>query len=94
VFAFNDGVSCRQMELASDHVVFVSSRQSVDSLVVDVRARRAEWADAGVERVSALGDALAPGMIVHAIYAGHRYARELDMVIDPDAVPFRRDLPR
>ena len=42
----------------------------------------------------AFGDALAPSMIVHAVYAGHRYARELDAVIDPDAVPFLRNLPR
>jgi hypothetical protein len=33
-------------------------------------------------------------MIVHAVYAGHRFARELDTVIDPDAVPYLRDLPR
>jgi dimethylamine/trimethylamine dehydrogenase len=28
--------------------------------------------------VDRIGDALAPGAIVHATFSGHRYARELD----------------
>jgi len=45
----------------------------------------------GIENVTRIGDALAPATIAHAVYAGHRYARELD---EPksDAVPFRREL--
>ena len=39
-----------------------------------------------------IGDALAPATIAAAVYSGHRYARELDEVIDPDAVPFEREL--
>ena len=51
-------------------------------------ARREDWADAGVLSVDVIGDAEAPGAIVHAVYAGHRYARELG---EPRAdVPFRR----
>ena len=60
-------------------------------------AREAEWADHGIARVDAIGDAHAPGLIVHAVYAGHRYAREFD---DPrtreervDAVAVRRQRP-
>jgi len=41
--------------------------------------------------VTRIGDALAPGALVHAIYSGHRYARELDA--DPAAVRYRRDAP-
>jgi dimethylamine/trimethylamine dehydrogenase len=51
-----------------------------------------EWADAGVRDVRAIGDADAPGLIAHAVYAGHRAARELDAPADADAVPFRRHL--
>ena len=45
----------------------------------------------GSKNVSRIGDALAPATIAHAVFAGHRYARELD---EPksDAVPFRREL--
>jgi len=35
--------------------------------------------------------ALAPGAIVHAVYSGHRYARELDA--DPAILSYRRDAP-
>jgi dimethylamine/trimethylamine dehydrogenase len=30
--------------------------------------------------------------IAAAVYAGHRYAREFGEAMDPDAVPFRREV--
>ena len=33
---------------------------------------------AGIKSVDRIGDCLAPGAIVHAIYSGHDYARNLD----------------
>jgi dimethylamine/trimethylamine dehydrogenase len=64
-----------------------------EQLLLDLRARGAEWADAGVRAVRAIGDADAPGLIAHAVYAGHRAARELDAPAgELDAVPFRRHL--
>ena len=70
-------------------VVTVTSRLPVDALYHDLVAREAEWADAGVRSVRRIGDAEAPGLIAHAVYAGHRYARELDA--EPAGeVPFRR----
>ena len=42
------------------------------------RAEPAALAAAGIRSVSRIGDALAPGAIVHAVYSGHRFARELD----------------
>ena len=48
--------------------------------------------DAGIESVRLIGDAYAPGAIVHAVYSGHRYARELDTEDPGDAVPFRREI--
>src|SRR5256885_10803908 len=44
---------------------------------------------AGIQSVTRIGDALAPGAIVHAVYSGHRYARELDA--DPAILSYRRD---
>ena len=37
----------------------------------------------------AIGDCLAPGLIAHAVYAGHRYAQELDASVEGE-VRFRR----
>jgi dimethylamine/trimethylamine dehydrogenase len=42
--------------------------------------------------VTRIGDCLAPGFIAHAVYHGHRYARELDAP-SLGEVPFKRHLP-
>ncbi len=93
VFRYINGVTGVAGELEASSVVLVASREPVLDLFHWLKARQAEWADAGIETVTAIGDALTPGMIVHATYAGHRYARELDCPVDADAVPFLRDLP-
>ena len=46
---------------------------------------------AGIAAVTRIGDALAPGAIVHAVHSGHRYAREFDAM--PAAAPYTRDFP-
>jgi len=65
-------------ELPCDAVVIVTARLPDDALYQDLLLREAEWADAGVRSVHCIGDAEAPGLIAHAVYAGHRYARELE----------------
>ena len=89
-----DGVTGAVSEIGCDHVLLVASRVSEDGLLSGLRSRAADWADTGIETLEAFGDALSPGMIVHATYAGHRYARLLDSPVDRDAVPFLRDMPR
>ncbi|HUN27259.1 MAG TPA: FAD-dependent oxidoreductase [Steroidobacteraceae bacterium] len=77
----------------ADAVVLVTARLPADELASELRARSDEWADAGIESVAAIGDALAPGTIAHATYAGRRYAEELDHARPDDAAPpFRREL--
>ncbi len=73
-------------------VVMVASRLSDDALFRDLMARQADWADAGIASVKVIGDANAPGPIAWATYAGHRYARALDMPEIGDALPFRREV--
>jgi dimethylamine/trimethylamine dehydrogenase len=75
--------------LEADAVVVVTARLPDDALYQALKARESEWSDAGVRSVSCIGDALAPGLIAHAVYAGHRYAQELDAPRDGD-VPFKR----
>ena len=80
-------------ELEADAVVLVTSRSPRDALLNDLKAREASWVDAGIESVTAIGDALAPGTIAHAVYAGRRYAEELDgEPVTGDSVPFRREI--
>ena len=77
-------------EIEAVAIVMITSRLPHDALLHELNSREAEWADAGIASVRAIGDAEAPGLIVHAVYAGHRYARELDGEPIGDAVPFRR----
>ena len=76
-----------------DAVVLVTSRRPNDALAAGLKDRKSDWADAGIESVTAIGDALAPATIAHAVHAGRRYAEELDgPPVDGDRVPFKREI--
>ena len=79
-------------ELQADAVVMVASRIGKDSVWAALKSRESEWLDAGIRSVKVFGDAQAPGPIAWATYAGHRYARELDMPDIGDALSFRREV--
>ena len=68
---------------ACDTLILVTSRDSNDTLYRELRAR-------GVSNLVCIGDCEAPGAIVHAVYAGHKFARELHEDINPD-MPFLRE---
>ena len=72
-------------------LVLVTSRLPNEAVYLDLKAREADWADAGIASVEAIGDGLAPSTIAAAVFAGHRYAREFGEVVDPDVVPFKRE---
>ena len=72
-------------------LVIVGARFANDELYGALSARTEETARAGIKSVTRIGDALAPGALVHAVYSGHRYAEELDA--DPESLVFRRDAP-
>ncbi len=79
-------------DFACDAVVMVASKLENNTVFHDLKAREAEWADAGIASVKLIGDANAPGPIAWSTYAGHRYARELDGEDIGDALPFRREI--
>ncbi|MDB5664021.1 FAD-dependent oxidoreductase [Cypionkella sp.] len=81
-----------ESHIDAEAVVMVASRIAQDQLYHDLKAREADWKDAGILSVKVIGDACAPGPIAWATYAGHRYARELDMPDIGDALPFRREV--
>ena len=90
-------ISCvftrRIEEIPADAVLMVTSRAPADCLARELDARKEEWSDAGIESVTTIGDALAPATIAHAVYAGRRYAEELDgPPTTGDAVPFKREI--
>jgi dimethylamine/trimethylamine dehydrogenase len=70
-------------------VVGVTSRAPEEALYLDLQARIADLAEAGIKSVTRIGDCLAPGFIAHAVYSGHRFARELDTSCS-EIVPFKR----
>ena len=75
VASIYDGKSRR---LACDTLVVVGTRAPVDGLARDLEERHDDVRNAGIKGVATIGDAYAPGAIVHAVASGHRYARELD----------------
>jgi len=77
----------RTLDVAA--LVTITARLPEDALYHALRAREAEWCEAGLRTVVRVGDALAPGLIAHAVYAGHRYARELEAPATGE-VPFKR----
>ncbi len=78
-----------EITLAATALVPVTMRLPEDALHQALLHRQSEWLDAGITSVQCIGDALAPGLIAHAVYAGHRVAREFDSVESGD-VPFKR----
>jgi dimethylamine/trimethylamine dehydrogenase len=77
--------------LPCQSLVIVGARFPNDSLHAALAARPQDLRDRGVRSVTRIGDALAPGAIVHAVHSGHRYARELDA--EPASLSYRRDAP-
>ena len=72
-------------------LIIVGARLPDDTLYQELMARRNELLATSIVSVTRVGDALAPGAIAHAVYSGHRYAREIDT--DESARALRRDAP-
>jgi dimethylamine/trimethylamine dehydrogenase len=80
-----------QVRMPCRSLLIVGARFGADALYTQLQERAAQFDDAGIRSVTRIGDALAPGAIVHAVYSGHRYAEELDA--DPHSLACRRDAP-
>ncbi|MSP03229.1 MAG: NADH:flavin oxidoreductase [Acetobacteraceae bacterium] len=68
----------RAMTLPAATLVLVTARLPDDALFHELASNPDRLLAAGVATVHRIGDALAPGAIVHAVYAGHRFAREFE----------------
>jgi dimethylamine/trimethylamine dehydrogenase len=82
----------RRAVIGCEAVVMVASRIARDALYHALVERQGDLVQSGIRSVRLIGDAAAPGPIAWATFAGHRYARELDMPDIGDALPFRREI--
>ncbi|MBV8784805.1 MAG: FAD-dependent oxidoreductase [Gammaproteobacteria bacterium] len=78
-------------EHACSALLIVGARFAHDELFHALSTDPAALTQAGIRSVTRIGDASAPGAIVHAVYSGHRFAEELDA--DPASIRYRRDAP-
>ena len=84
--------SGREFTRSCRTLVPVTSREPDDGVYVELSSDEARLRDAGILSLSRIGDCAAPGMIAEAVFAGHRYARELganDIEVDRDRVVVR-----
>jgi dimethylamine/trimethylamine dehydrogenase len=86
-----DVYSGTEMRLACRSLVIVGLRVPRDDLYQALMARGSDLKAAGIANIARIGDAFAPGAIVHAVHSGHRYAREFDT--EPATAPYTRDFP-
>jgi dimethylamine/trimethylamine dehydrogenase len=97
LMAFVDGeatLAClytgRERQMPADAVVMVTARRPNDGLYWKLFDRLAAGGDGASPTVKRIGDCEAPAIIAAAVYAGHRYARELDSPVDID-MQLKRD---
>ena len=81
----------RERRVDIGNLVPVTARLPLDTLYHGLMEHPARLEASGIRSVTRIGDCLAPGAIVHATYAGHRYARELDTA--PEERLLRHELP-
>jgi dimethylamine/trimethylamine dehydrogenase len=81
-----------RQQIAASSIVLVTSRLPNEALYLALSADPDGVKQAGIKSITRIGDCLAPGFIAHAVYHGHRYARELDAPQQGE-VPFKRHLP-
>jgi dimethylamine/trimethylamine dehydrogenase len=72
-------------------IVLITARLPEEALYQELTAEPEALAEAGITSLTRIGDCLAPATIAAAVYAGHRYARELDTP-DAEGAPFAREL--
>ena len=77
------------LKVACDALVVVTSRAPEAALYETVSENSERLAEAGIDTLSRVGDCDAPGLIAHAVHAGHLFARTLE---DEDRV--KRDRTR
>ncbi len=76
--------SGNERTVEAEAVVTVTARNPNDALFRELESRIEAGTVNVPKSLSRIGDCEAPAIIAAAVFAGHRYARELDTVVDPD----------
>jgi dimethylamine/trimethylamine dehydrogenase len=79
----------RTLAVPASTIVMVTARLPEDRLYHALAETPERLEGVGIKSLTRIGDCLAPGAIFHAVYAGHRYAREFDT--QPAEVAFKRE---
>lgn len=89
IASFENIFSGSPLHIDATSIVIVGLRKPNDRLYQALKESEADHNDAGVQTISVIGDAAAPGALVHAVYSGSEFSRNLGA---PDGI-YRRDLP-
>jgi len=84
------GYTGREKKVEAEAVLLVTARTPNDGLYHSLAEKIANTPDSAPTSIKRIGDCEAPAIIAAAVYSGHRYARELDTVIDRDN-PLKHD---
>ena len=79
-----------EQTLEVDNLVLVTCRTPRDHLYHELQQAIDDGVEGAPKSVKRIGDAEAPAIIAAAVFAGHRYARDLDDSPDPD-MPLKID---
>ena len=77
----------QEQSIRVDALVMVTARQPNDTLYQTLSERLQQGSPAGAPTLHRIGDCEAPAIIAAAVYAGHRFARELDTTPDARTPP-------
>jgi len=81
----------RALSVEAPGLVMVTLRAPQNSLYFALAGEAQEQLDELPFGLLRIGDCMAPATIAAAVYDGHRAAREMDNLPDPDGVPFKRE---
>ena len=68
----------REESLETGSLVVVGARRPQDSLYHELASAPEALQEAGIRSLQRIGDCEVPGAVVHAVFAGHKLAREFD----------------
>ena len=71
-------------------LVLVTSRKPNDTIFTELSTLADSNEHTAPKTLKRIGDCEAPAIIAAAVYSGHRYARDLEEILDPDN-PLKHD---
>ncbi len=80
----------RERTIEAEALILVTARNPNDALYQALTDRFEQGAKGAPRSLKRIGDCEAPSIIASAVYSGHRYARELDTIVDRDN-PLKHD---